>query len=207
MELTGEEITIRYVFDNRPLINFVLTGRATLLHSICGSRLSTTQSVLAQFKSSAKHLGSLFSSTYSDADECYLAIRSACTTWADHFGVGGIKLVDLPLTQVHIAFELQEKYPLSVDAGESDVLGVCMQHSWVAVLDDFHAREVALNLGISTIGTVELLLKAVKRNLLDLAEAEEALNCMRQASWERAPRYSLEDALHGYVPIWPDMPK
>jgi hypothetical protein len=202
MESASDELEVCYVFDNRPLINFLLTGRASLLHSICNNRLCTTPSVLAQFERSGKHLSTLFATTVSDAGDCALTIRSACTSWPDQFGAGGIQLVDLPLTQAHIAFELEEKYPFSVDAGESDVLALCLQHAWVAVLDDLPAREVALELGVSTVGTVELLLTAVKRNLLDLGDAEDVLDCMRQTSWGRAPQYSLEAALHGDVPIW-----
>lgn len=207
MESAGEELEVCYVFDNRPLINFVLTGRVALLHSICDNRLCTTQSVLVQFERSAKHLGSLFASTFSGAGECALAIRSACTSWPDHFRIDGIRIVGLPLAQAHIAFELEEEFRLAVDPGESDVFALCLQHPWVAVLDDWPAREVALKLDIPTVGTVELLLKAVRRNLLSLADAEDVLDCMRQTSWERAPRYSLEAALHGDVPIWPDMPE
>jgi|GEM_PF-2597467 len=204
MDSGGEEFEVRYVLDNRPLINFVLTGHGDLLQCICDNRTCTTSSVRAQFEKSAKHLCSALSRSRRSDCDCTQAMLAACGSWSQHFDPGAIEVVSIPATQANLTLTLERKYPDAIDPGESDVLALCLQRSWIAVLDDLPARQVALELGVSTIGTVELLIRAVDREVLTLLEAEEMLECMRQTPWGRAPTYSLPDARSGIQAIWPE---
>jgi len=100
------------------------------------------------------------------------------------------------------AEELREEH-WAVDPGEADVLALCLHRGpgWAAVLDDRPAHELALELGVPTLGTIELLMEAVQRGLLSLNDGERLLEEMR-ASWPRAPQGKLEEYISGKTEVW-----
>jgi predicted nucleic acid-binding protein len=103
------------------------------------------------------------------------------------------RVVRLQGEELELAEELQERHWLSIDTGEADVLALCIQRGpgWIAVLDDRPAHDLALMLGIPTMGTIEVLLEAIRQNLLSLNQGEYLLDEMK-ASWPRAPRGKLQ---------------
>ncbi len=205
--VSGEqEIEGFFVFDTRPLINTLLAGNVGLLELACAGRIVTTSSVRAEFLLAAATLCAWASAEASLGDPHALQIADACTSWPEYLGdCGSIRIEPLTDAEERISLDLEEKgaHTLRVHSAEADVLGLCVQRGWVAVLDDYPARMAALALDVATLGSVELLVRAVRRGGMTHKEGEEALDRMRGAFWDRAPMYSLRDVLDGRVPIWP----
>jgi predicted nucleic acid-binding protein len=202
----GEQNEERYVFDTRPLINTILAANGYILDVACSGLVVTTASVQSEFAASAAVVCSKSLVQASLGDRYAAQIANACTSWTEYFGNhAAIQVVSLTDVEVRISLQLerQESHSLSIDPGEADVLAVCAQRGWIAVLDDAPARGAALALGIPTLGSVELLIRAVRRGAISHSDGEEALDRMRSAYWFRAPRYSLSDVLSGKAPIWP----
>ena len=64
---------------------------------------------------------------------------------------------------------------LSLDAGEEDAIALAMDFGAPILLDEREARGVAKRKGLLVIGTIGLLEVAASRNLLNLADALQAL--------------------------------
>ncbi len=71
---------------------------------------------------------------------------------------------------------------LGLGKGETEVIGLALEMGGVlAALDDLKARNVALRLGIRTVGVLGLLVKVKKAGIIELVEP--AINEMRQSNF------------------------
>jgi len=193
----------RYVLNTRPLLNFTYTGRVVLLERLLGKPIYVPAEVQRQWKAAHSALErKLRRLPAHRRDPLDVRLLDNLNRARGRFRGNPFRVVHLYAEEVERAEELREAHEL-IDPGEADVLALCLHRGpdWVAVLDDRPAHDLALELGIPTVGTIELLMEAVKRGLLSLNDGEHLLEEMR-ASWRRAPRGKLEEYISGRRAVW-----
>jgi len=128
-----------WVVNASPLIVLGKVGRLDLLHSLAPS-LVVPRSVIAEIAAGAQ-------------DDCG---SDATLGWAKEHAVA-----DVPLAPAVAHWDL--------GAGESQVLSRCLAYDCVAVLDDGEARACAQSLAVPLIGTLGIILRARKLELIPAA--------------------------------------
>lgn len=73
---------------------------------------------------------------------------------------------------------LFESLSVSLGFGEASSIAVAKTRGFIFACDDKTARKEASLLGVKLTGTIGILIKAVRRNLVDLKQADEILNHM-----------------------------
>jgi predicted nucleic acid-binding protein len=79
-------------------------------------------------------------------------------------------------------------------AGEAASLATCIANGWALASDDQDARRVATTRTVPVTGTIGILLRAIRREVLGVAPAEELLQLMIEAGY-RSPVTHLADLL------------
>jgi predicted nucleic acid-binding protein len=82
----------------------------------------------------------------------------------------------------------------SLHRGEAASLAIAVQRGWAFFSDDARARQIGRNLHVPVSGTLGVLLRAVKAQLLSLAEANALLDQMIRAGY-RSPYTNLAELL------------
>ena len=94
----------------------------------------------------------------------------------------------------HIEEERALEWALALDPGEREALAVALHRGGTFCSDDMAARRVAAHLGIPLCGTVGLLIRAVKKDILSVQEADKMLRIVRARGY-RTPVRSLRDVI------------
>ncbi len=194
----------RHALDTRPLLNFTYTDRVDLLERLLGKPIHIPAAVHEQWKAARSALeGKLRELPAHRRDPLDVRLLDNLNRARGRFRGTPFRVVPLyDPEEAERAEELREEHP-DIDPGEADVLALCLHRGpgWVAVLDDRPAHDLALTLGIPTMGTIELLMEAVKRGLLSLNDGEHLLEEMR-TSWPRAPQGRLQGYISGERAVW-----
>lgn len=90
-------------------------------------------------------------------------------------------------------FSIPEKEGL--DRGEAQMIAVAESREGVVVTDDGDARKVAKNRGIRLTGSIGVLIRGVKRNLVDKSTADKWLKSWIHDIGFRAPSKDIDDFL------------
>jgi len=89
---------------------------------------------------------------------------------------------------------LFEELSANLGRGEAASLALAMHRGWGFLSDDARARNVSRNHGVSPAGTLGVLLKAVKTDVLSVAQANEVLHQMIGSGY-RSPYDNLAELL------------
>jgi len=129
-------------------------------------------------------------------------ILSAFQNTTYYFSGNPFRVADLHGRELKLALQLERDH-LGIDAGEAEALAMCIYRGseWAVVLDDQPARTFALDNGIHTAGTLDLLVSAVRAGYIELETGEALLGEMRHG-WPRAPRGQLAEYVAGGRPLW-----
>lgn len=193
----------RYVLDTRPLLNFIYTDQVKLLERLLGKPIYVPAMVHEEWKKARAALQQeLRRLPIRRQDPVQVRMLGNLDRARRRFHGNPFQVVHLHGEEMEQAMELYEGHK-DIHPGEADVLALCLHRGpgWIAVLDDRPAHELALTLQIPTVGTIELLLKAVKQGLLSLNDGEHLLNEMRM-NWPRAPRGRLAEYVSGRRQAW-----
>lgn len=79
-------------------------------------------------------------------------------------------------------------------AGEASCLAVAYHRKAIIATDDLFARKIAAQLDIRIVGTVGILVEAVRKNELSLSQAQAVLDMMMELGY-RSPIRSLMELL------------
>jgi len=200
---SSETKRLCYVLNTRPLLNFTYTDCVDLLKRLLGRPIFVPAEVYEEWKKARsalkRKLRDLPARCHGPLDVRLLTNLNGAQKC---FSGSPFRVEWLEREELELAEELRERH-WDIDAGEADVLALCMKRelSWVAVLDDRPAHELALALGVPTMGTIDLLIEAVRQNLLSPNDGEYLLEKMKE-SWPRAPRGKLSEYLKGLRSIW-----
>lgn len=82
----------------------------------------------------------------------------------------------------------------SLHRGEASSLSIAVQRGWAFFSDDARARQVGRDLHVPVSGTLGVLLRAVKKQLLPLADANALLDQMIRAGY-RSPYTNLAELI------------
>lgn len=77
-------------------------------------------------------------------------------------------------------------------AGEASCLAVAYHRKTIIATDDLFARKIAAQFDIRIVGTVGILVEAVRNNKLSLVQAEVALDVMIERGYRSPIRSSME---------------
>ncbi len=193
----------RYVLDTRPLLNFTYTDRVELLEWLLGKPIYVPAAVHEEWRKARAALQrELRELPARRQDPVRVRMLGNLDRARGRFCGNPFQVVHLHGEEAERAVELYEGHRY-IDPGEADVLALCLHRrpKWVGVLDDRPAHEFALTLQIPTVGTIELLLEAVKQGLLSLNDGEHLLDEMRM-NWPRAPRGRLVEYVSGRRRTW-----
>lgn len=192
-----------WVLDTRPLLNFTATGSVRLLQTLLGTPIWVPAEVHREWEQAVsateRDLGTTPPSRHNPA-----AVR-ALNSLQDSthcFDGNTFRIIHLYGMERDLAIEL-ERDQQGIHPGEAAALAVCIcrGRTWAVMLDDRPARAFALQHGINTFGTLELLARGVREGHLDL-DAGEVLFAEMQYSWPRAPHGRLAEYVAGGRPIW-----
>lgn len=191
-----------WVLDTRPLINFTATGSVRLLQSLLGAPLRVPAEVHREWKQTVIAAESRLRTPTSRHDPAHVRMLTAFQNTTRCFDGNQFCVVRLHDTERDLAIELEHAQE-GIHAGEAAALAMCIHHGaeWAVVLDDRPARAFALRQGIHTIGTLDLLVGAVREGHL-APDTGEALFTEMQYVWPRAPRGRLTEYVAGNRPLW-----
>lgn len=145
------------VFDNCVLSNFVLSDSLVIIKRLYARVSYITEFVAAEnIKGILKGYGKLIS------------IREAVTE-------GWLKQTPLKTEEERKIFE---SLSVSMGFGEASGIAVAKTRGFVFACDDRAARREASLLGVRLTGTIGILIKAVKNNLIAYKEADNILKAM-----------------------------
>lgn len=99
------------------------------------------------------------------------------------------------------SIQLQKRYRQEIHEGEADVLALCASRGCTAIMDDRRAREVAIQMCIPVMGTLEILIRAVRRGIITTDVGEESLEQLH-GRWAKAPAGSLHEYTEGKLEVW-----
>jgi predicted nucleic acid-binding protein len=139
------------LLDNTVLTNLALVNRAELVTSLWATSACTTPAVLAEYQAGVSS-GLL-----------------PPNAWAN------LPIVTLNEEEVAFAVAL----PPRLGAGERTCLAVAVHRQGLLASDDLDARHIARRHGVSTTGTVGILVLCVRRGHLSRDQAEALLAEMR----------------------------
>ena len=199
----SKEATVKHVFNTRPLLNFTNTDRIGLLEELLGKPIYVPDEVHRQWKGARSRLEEELQAVPPDRRDPFEVQRlDRLQRAARRFRGNPFRVVKLLGEERDLTLELERDH-YWIHPGEADVLALCLHRGpgWTAVLDDRPAHDLALELGVPTVGTIELLLEAVRQELLSLTDGEHVLDEMR-ASWPRAPGGRLQEYLSGKRAVW-----
>ena len=189
-----------YVLDTRPLLNFVYTDALAVLEELLGKPLYVPAAVHGQFGRAESALRRRLEQLPEHQREPFdVQVLIRLQAARGRFRGNPFRIVRLHNAKRDLAIRL-EREP-GVDPGESEVLALSLSRGWVAILDDRLAHDFAASQGIETLGTLDLLVQAVRHGILPLDDGERLLEEMR-LGWQRAPRGNLRDYLNGRRAIW-----
>jgi predicted nucleic acid-binding protein len=194
---------VKYVLNTRPLLNFTYTGRIALLEGLLGKPICVPAEVYKQWKRARSRLERKLRGVPPHRHDPFEVQKLDRLQRAGRqFQGNPFRVLRLYEEERDLAHELERDH-LWIHPGEADVLAVCMKRGqgWAAVFDDRQAHDFAVDESIHTVGTIELLLQAIRGELLSLNDGEHLLDEMR-LSWPRAPRGKLSDYLKGRRAIW-----
>ncbi len=154
------------ILDNTVLSNLAIVGRADLVAMLWAGRACTTQDVMDEYRAAAD-VG---------------VLPSAC--WDD------LIVVEMMEDEAARASAMNRR----LGAGERSCLAVALERGGLVLTDDADARAVAGRYGIPVSGTVGVLVLAVRRGHLTLAEGNELLLEMVVAGY-RSPVGTLDSLL------------
>lgn len=154
------------ILDNTVLTNLALVGAIDLVFHLWPDRVVTTAAVLQEYRAAAD-IGLL-----------------PAHAWAD------LIVVEMTSQEETLASTFSSR----LGAGERSCLAVAHSRDGLLVSDDADARGAAKRLGIVVSGTLGVLVLAVRRSLLTLAEANELLGNMIDAGY-RSPMTRLDDLI------------
>jgi len=192
-----------WVLDTRPLLNFTATGSIRLLQTLLGTPIGVPAEVHREWKQTvAAAEGRLRSTPVSRHDPADVRMLTAFQNTTHCFDGNPFCVVHLYDTERNLAIEL-ERDQQAIHPGEAAALAMCIHRGaeWAVVLDDRPAHAFALQQGIHTVGTLDLLVRGVRAGHLEL-DASEALFSEIQRGWRRAPRGRLAEYVAGDQLIW-----
>jgi predicted nucleic acid-binding protein len=152
------------ILDNTVLTNLALVGAIDLVFHLWPDRAVTTAAVLQEYRAAAD-IGLL-----------------PAHAWAD------LIVVEMTSQEETLASTFSSR----LGVGERSCLAVAHSRGGLLVSDDADARDVAKRLGVVVSGTLGVLVLAVRRSLLTLAEANELLGDMIDAGY-RSPMTRLDN--------------
>jgi predicted nucleic acid-binding protein len=151
------------VLDNTVLSNFAAVRRADLVLRLWGEAVCTTPAAFAEYEAGVA--GGMLSK---DA-------------WA------GLSILTLSEEETGFAAGLSSR----LGAGERTCLAVARHRQGLLVSDDLDARKVARQFGVSTTGTIGILVVCVQHDLLSRDEANALLMDLVAAGY-RSPIDSVD---------------
>ncbi len=167
--------TTKYVFDTSVLSNFAACGQEDLLGRLYKGHAVTTLMVVDEILQ-----GISAGYEYLRKIEAILAPFS----------------VDGWLTVLSLENSDEQKLFIelfsSVDSGEASCLAVAIQQGYILATDDLAARRIARDRGVKLTGTLGILLRMVRENILSLEDANMLLKQMIVMRF-RSPVEKLDD--------------
>jgi|SRR5215217_1722095 len=161
-----------WVIDSTVVLNF---GKAESLW-IVDQALIETKMVVEEVKAEILHPASVVSQL------------------RDALAGGWLHLHRLSLDAEHAAMEALRQQRPRLGDGECASLAVCVAYGWALASDDRDARRVAASRGVPVTGTTGILLRAVRRELIELPMAESVFERMIAAGYH-APVTRLSDLM------------
>ena len=152
------------LLDNTVLSNLALVGEMDLVCRLWAGRIATTPDVLDEYEAAAR------------------AGLLPPRVWAD------LPLVELTPQEAATSETFSER----LGAGERTCLAVAHSRGGIFASDDADARAAARRLGVPVTGTLGVLVVAVRRGLLTLAQANGLLADMIAAGY-RSPLDRLDE--------------
>jgi len=192
-----------WVLDTRPLLNFTATGSVRLLQILLGTPIWVPAEVHREWKQTVTAAeGRLRSTPISRHHPTDVRMLAAFQNSTHCFDEDPFCVVHLYGVERDLAIELEQDQQ-GIHPGEAAALAVCIcrGRTWAVVLDDRPARAFALQQGIHTFGTLDLIVRGVREGHLAL-DAGEVLFREMQYSWPRAPHGRLAEYVAGGRPIW-----
>ncbi len=165
----------RLIFDTTVLSNFAVVGQVALLEKLYVGRACTALSV-------ADEIGRGLSAGYA-----YL--RTAEAAFAGLGQSGWLPILSLTSAREQA---LYMELSLSLASGEAACISLASIQGLILASDDLAARREASRRGVRLTGTVGILLRAVREQHLELADANQILAQMIALRY-RAPVQRLDD--------------
>ena len=154
------------LLDNTVLSNFALVGESRLLRDVLSYRAGTVAEVVSEFETGV------------------LLSRVPQTDWS--------------WLETHILTadeqSLYQIFRRRLSAGEAACLAVAHIRKLAVMTDDRDARQLAIQYGIPISGTIGILLEAIRKNILDLGQANRVLHEMSNFGY-RSPLAKLDSLL------------
>jgi predicted nucleic acid-binding protein len=191
------------VLDTRPLINFVGHRRVDILLNTFGSPLLVTAAVISEVEGFLRSLQASLekvprrSQNPTDV-QLALALQDADALFLDRT----LQRIELYGDARARAISM-ESSSWGLHSGEADTLAAAVARRIPALVDDRAAHVYALEQGIVTFGTLDVLIRAHGLDVLSSADAETFLEAAReQYYWTYAPVESFEYYLQTPADIW-----
>ena len=165
------------IISNTTVIsNFASVGRLDLLHQVFDEVCLSTE-VYAEIQDGLAE-GHVF----------YADIETHIHPLTPHGWLHLVALTDE--NEIRLFDQLLE----SLHRGEASSLAIAVQRGWAFFSDDARARQIGRELQVPVSGTLGVLLLAVRKHLLPLAEANALLEQMIHAGY-RSPYTSLAELI------------
>lgn len=140
----------RVLLDNTVLTNFALAECASLAARLWDDALCTTSSVIAEHRRGVSQ-GSVPEGAWDD-----------------------LPLVELTTDEK----TLLDSLPSNLGLGERSCLAVARRRGGILATDDLYARKTAVAIGVTTTGSVGILIASIRKELIDLKEGNRLLDLM-----------------------------
>ena len=141
----------RVLLDNTVLTNFALAECASLVFRLWGNALCTTSRVIAEHREGVAQ-GSVPEGAWDDLTVIDLETEAEKTLLGD--------------------------LPSNLGLGERTCLGVAQHRGGILATDDLYARKTAVAIGVTTTGSVGILIAGIRKELIDLKEGNRLLDLM-----------------------------
>lgn len=166
-----------YIFNTTALSNFAAIDRVDLLKKLYQEKAYTTLEVSHELQRGI-HSG-------------YLYLESAWQQISTIHPTGWIRILT---SETAREFQMQTEFDNRVDPGEASCLALAITRQLIFVTDDLAARRLASANNVLLTGTLGILIKVVRGNLLSLMEANSFLKMMIRQGY-RSPVDCLDDFL------------
>lgn len=151
------------LLDNTVLSNFALVGKTQLLRDSLGRRAATVAEVISEYENGV------------------LLRKVPRTDWQ------WLPVYSMVADELNLYQTLRRR----LSAGESACLAVAHTRKLAVMTDDRDARQVAMQYGIPLSGTLGILVQVIRKQILDLEQANRVLQEMIDSGY-RAPVAKLD---------------